>query len=170
MNCQFFCRLLFICMTCFHLFANYKAVTSLVFDTFNKDRLTFTLNAYLRNCTVPSPKDANANESPFWSWRTNSVINLGASIGHCLKETDFSTIKKALEEDVFCSVASEGRVDVVLSDRCRPKDLLRGYCAAMAKVNNDNDFNFEDFDHKAQKQGWKTTHLQINTLGWKCSI
>ena len=147
------------------------AVTSLIFETFNKDRLTFALNAYLRNRHVPTPKEANAKESPFWSWSVDSRIHLGASMVQCLKKTDFSTIKSTLGDKSFCSVSSEtGSMDVVLSDKCQPKDLLRAYCEAFAEVNEENGFNYEDFEQKAQKQGWKTTHLQINTLGWMCTI
>ena len=147
------------------------AVTSLIFETLNKDRLHFALNAYLRNRQVPSPKDVNAMESPFWSWSANSKVNLGVPMIQCLKNTDFSTVKCMLEEKAFCSLSSGmGSINVILSDKCRPKDLLRAYCEAFAKVNGKNEFSYEDFDQKAQKQGWKTSHLQMNTLGWKCTI
>ena len=63
----YFVWTLFVTMTMLHLFANYKAVTSLIFETLNKDRLLLILDAYCikKSNKLPTPREINVRESPF---------------------------------------------------------------------------------------------------------
>ena len=56
---------LFFLFTALHLFANYKAVRSVVMETFNEARLSIVLQQYLRDGRVLSPADANRQEPVF---------------------------------------------------------------------------------------------------------
>lgn len=66
--CALSCRLtfiLFFLFTVLHLFANYKAVRSVVMETFNEARLSIVLHRYLLNGQVLSPVEANQREPVF---------------------------------------------------------------------------------------------------------
>ena len=59
--------ILFFCLTVLHLFANFKAVSSLCFETLNKDRLLLVLQTYLNTNkrAVGNPKEINEKENVF---------------------------------------------------------------------------------------------------------
>lgn len=48
-----------------HLFANYKAVRSVVMETFNEARLSIVLQQYLSDKQILSPLEANRREPVF---------------------------------------------------------------------------------------------------------
>lgn len=56
---------LFFLFTILHLFANYKAVRSVVMETFNEARLSIVLQQYLRDKQILSPLQANQREPVF---------------------------------------------------------------------------------------------------------
>lgn len=56
---------LFFLFTILHLFANYKAVRSVVMETFNEARLSIVLHQYLSDKTILSPHEANQKEPVF---------------------------------------------------------------------------------------------------------
>ena len=155
-------------MTCFHLWSNYLAVTSLIFDTFNHDRLNIALEHYFRNnAVVLPPQIVNEKESPFWKWKSSKSksIILGAPFSS-IQHEEFEQVKKSLErKNYFVSCSNEGAIILVLTAQCRPDQVFRAYCEAISY--DQKDFDFEDFATKAQNQGWKTTHLQRNCQGWR---
>lgn len=162
------CRILFLTLTCFHLWTNYLAVTSLIFETFNHDRLTIALEHYFRNkAMVLPPRKVNEEESPFWKWKSSKSksIILGAPFS-TIQHEDFEQVKKSLErKNYFVSCSNEGMINLVLTTQCRPDQVFRAYCEAISY--DEKNFDFEDFATKAQNQGWKTTHLQANCQGWR---
>lgn len=57
--------MLFVCFTALHLYANYKAVTSVVMSTLNKSRFQILVNHYLATGEIASPEYVNQQESVF---------------------------------------------------------------------------------------------------------
>lgn len=57
--------ILFFLFTALHLFANYKAVRSVVMETLNEARLAIVLRRYLLDGQIPSPAEANRREPVF---------------------------------------------------------------------------------------------------------
>ena len=162
---RLFYRILFLCMTVMHLWANYKAVTVLCFETFNQERLHITLQHYWRTRVVFSPTKVNEEESPFWLWNNPSKksVTLGASFTSVQHE-DFQMVKKSLQtQNYFISTRNNQNVYVILTSQCTPSQIFRAYCEALSQ----DQFDFDDFATKAQEQGWKTTHLQMDCLGWR---
>lgn len=60
---------LFFLFTVLHLFANYKAVRSVVMETFNEARLSIVLQQYLRDGRILTPPEANQREPVFFGGR-----------------------------------------------------------------------------------------------------
>ena len=143
---------LFVTMTMLHLFANYKAVTSLIFETLNKDRLLLILDAYCikKSNKLPTPCEINIQESPFLGLVLKErqfcgkSINFGASLGYCCgkSQVHLAKIKQDLDANRFAILGSsdKSQVNMVLSDQIEPK---------------------------LKDSGWQTSNLQMSTLGWK---
>lgn len=85
LNSQKFIWGLFLFFTCLHLFANYKAVSCIVFSTFNRQRASISITHYCSSLLSPSalkvlsPKEVSQMESvlPIPSW---SPITLGGKL------------------------------------------------------------------------------------------
>uniref|UniRef100_A0A3B4XXC0 RUS family member 1 n=1 Tax=Seriola lalandi dorsalis TaxID=1841481 RepID=A0A3B4XXC0_SERLL len=73
---------LFFLFTMLHLFANYKAVRSVVMETFNEARLSIVLQQYLRDKRILSPLEANQREPVFLGVR--NAVYLPGCICVCL--------------------------------------------------------------------------------------
>lgn len=54
-----------MCFTGLHLFANFKAVSSVVMSTLNTSRLQIVVNHYLETGEIGSPEYVNQQESVF---------------------------------------------------------------------------------------------------------
>jgi hypothetical protein len=80
--------MLFVCFTCLHLFANYKAVTSVVMSTLNKARLQIVVNHYLQTGEIGSPEFVNQKESVFVGWPRIPSILVGAPFGSVVTTVD----------------------------------------------------------------------------------
>ncbi|XP_069044392.1 RUS family member 1 [Lepisosteus oculatus] len=72
--------LLFFFFTCLHLFANYRAVRSVVMETLNEARLSILVHQYLQDRRVLSPKAANQKEPVFPDLKKRVQIRLGVSL------------------------------------------------------------------------------------------
>ena len=171
---------LFVTMTMLHLFANYKAVTSLIFETLNKDRLLLILDAYCINKSnkLPTPCEINIQESPFLGLGLKEEnfcgkkINFGASLGYCCdkNQVHLAKIKQDLDANKFAILDSsdKSQVNVVLSNQIEPKNCLLAYATAFQHALEPLIcFDAKYFEEKLKDSGWQTCHLQMSTLGWK---
>ena len=171
---------LFVTMTMLHLFANYKAVTSLIFETLNKDRLLLILEAYCitKSINLPHPSEINIQESPFLGLGLKEEnfcgkkINFGASLGYCCdkNQVHLAKIKQDLDANKFAILDSwdKSQVNVVLSNQIEPKNCLVAYATAFQHALEPLIcFYAKDFEEKLKDSGWQTSHLQMSTLGWK---
>ncbi|XP_062509007.1 RUS family member 1-like isoform X2 [Corticium candelabrum] len=73
--------ILFVCFTGLHLFANFKAVSSVVMSTLNTSRLQIVVNHYLETGEIGSPEYVNQQESVFLGWPRIGSINIGVPFG-----------------------------------------------------------------------------------------
>jgi hypothetical protein len=69
------------------------------------------------------------------------------------------------------------KFNILILENCKPKDYLRAYVTAFWMAYQANrhgsgskiDFTkikFENFDAELVAAGWRTTHLQVNPIGW----
>ncbi|CAJ1076333.1 RUS1 family protein C16orf58 homolog [Xyrichtys novacula] len=79
---------LFFLFTTLHLFANYKAVRSVVMETFNEERLSIVFQQYLRDKQVLSPQEANLREPVFIEFRKTVPIKLGVRLQEVILSLD----------------------------------------------------------------------------------
>jgi hypothetical protein len=178
-------------MTFLHLFANYMAVTFLVFETLNKDRLLMILDTYYqKQQSVPSPEIVNANENAILGFGLKekhfcgTKIRLGVSLkeylDHVLSTTEgtkgLKSLAKTLEAQKFVIFKSTGQgsdefLNIAFTSNHTSKDVLKAYCQAFHRALNkslSNDgYDFDQLEHELNNAGWKTNHVQMSTQGWK---
>lgn len=65
---------LFFLFTALHLFANYKAVRSVVMETLNEARLSIVLQEYLKDGHILGPLEANQREPVFMGGNDESAV------------------------------------------------------------------------------------------------
>lgn len=65
-----------IALILMHLFSNYKAVESLIFKKFNRQRLAILLKNYYHVGVLLSPKSVNSVESVVLGWGMNGQYNI----------------------------------------------------------------------------------------------
>ncbi|KAM7371910.1 hypothetical protein PAMP_009110 [Pampus punctatissimus] len=79
---------LFFLFTALHLFANYKAVRSVVMETLNEARLAIVLQQYLSDRQILSPREANLEEPVFWEYRKAVPIKLGVRLQEVIQSPE----------------------------------------------------------------------------------
>uniref|UniRef100_A0A2K6CJ12 RUS family member 1 n=1 Tax=Macaca nemestrina TaxID=9545 RepID=A0A2K6CJ12_MACNE len=117
----------FFFLTALHIYANYRAVRSLVMETLNEGRLRLVLKHYLQRGEVLDPTAANRME-PLWTgfWPAPS-LSLGVPL-HRLVSSVFELqqlVEGHQEPYLLCWDQSRNQVQVVLNQKAGPKTVLR---------------------------------------------
>uniref|UniRef100_A0A8C5AI20 Zgc:162613 n=1 Tax=Gadus morhua TaxID=8049 RepID=A0A8C5AI20_GADMO len=118
---------LFFLFTALHLFANYKAVRSVVMETFNEARLSIVLQQYLRDGRVLSPADANRQEPVFLDFRRTASIKYGVR----LRDEELQLALKNNSKPYLLGLKN-GCVSVCLAPQVSVCDQLRAASQAIS--------------------------------------
>uniref|UniRef100_A0A3B4XX92 RUS family member 1 n=1 Tax=Seriola lalandi dorsalis TaxID=1841481 RepID=A0A3B4XX92_SERLL len=116
---------LFFLFTMLHLFANYKAVRSVVMETFNEARLSIVLQQYLRDKRILSPLEANQREPVFLEFTKTAPIRLGVR----LQEELQLTLKN--NNMPYILGVRNGCICVCLGPKASVHDEIRVMCQAV---------------------------------------
>jgi len=184
----------FFLLTCLHLYANFRAVKSLVFNTLNKDRLLLVIDSYHMDSTVPKPQTVNSRESVFLGFGLDEKrflsgkrITLGAPLSKLGPLNNVELVAESLKLNRFyIHYNGCGEINVVLSNSHLNKDLLVAYFAAyrqslmssskMEDVKGDEWWQenvavpFKSFEENLKQCGWVTEYVQLSELGWTGSF
>ncbi|KAM8845222.1 RUS family member 1 [Spinachia spinachia] len=122
---------LFILFTVLHLFANYKAVRSVVMETLNEARLSIVLQQYLRDGRILRPAEANQKEPVLLEFRKTVPIKLGVRLQEIIESPE--DLKSALKENnmPFLLAVRNDCVCVCLAPEASVSDEIRGMCQAV---------------------------------------
>ena len=109
-------------------------------------------------------------------------INLGVSLnsilsGHQNHKPVLDKIQADSQNNAFVIFQSqhENEINILVLDNCQPKDYLKAYITAFmmafaaSKSTSSASFSDNDFaglEAQLAYAGWRTTHLQINPIGW----
>ncbi|XP_028310908.1 RUS family member 1 [Gouania willdenowi] len=177
---------LFFIFTALHLYANYKAVRSVVMETFNEARLSIALQSFLSDKRVLSPPDVNRREPVFLEFGRNVPIRLGVrleDIAQSLEELDLATHGKHLP---YLMSIRKGCVCVCLSPGASVHHEIRAMCQALWlrdefktsgaaqdhwKLVHDSqkkmDAVFDDFLKGAEAAGWDVKRTLLDWDEWR---
>jgi len=139
--------LLFIVFTGIHLFANYKAVTSLQFESLNRQRLLLCLQDYMRRGAVDSVKDVNYRESVVigFGLKDKDVcrvpIKLGMSVEEVLlhdsKVEEMGIVKAICNRtdknyaNPFIVLPTKHSINVILHENIEPRQIVEAFCRSV---------------------------------------
>lgn len=107
-------------------------------------------------------------------------INLGVSLnailsGHENPKLVLDQIHADSQTNPFIIFESKhgSELNILILDNCQPKDYLKAYVTAFMRASAANnptksfsDSDFAKFEVQLSKAGWRTTHLQVNPIGW----
>uniref|UniRef100_A0A3Q3NI44 RUS family member 1 n=1 Tax=Mastacembelus armatus TaxID=205130 RepID=A0A3Q3NI44_9TELE len=117
--------IIFFLFTALHLFANYKAVRSVVMETFNEARLSIVLQQYLRDKRILSPLEGNQREPVFLEFRKTVPIKLGVRL-----QEELNLALKDNNRPYLLGVQN-GSVCVCLGPEASVQDEIRAMCQAV---------------------------------------
>ncbi|XP_059204803.1 RUS1 family protein C16orf58 homolog [Centropristis striata] len=122
---------LFFLFTALHLFANYKAVRSVVMETFNEARLSTVLQQYLRDRRVLSPLEANQREPVFFEFRKTVPVKLGVRLQEVVQSLEEFDLALKENNMPYLLGVRNGCVCVCLGPEASVCDELRAMCQAL---------------------------------------
>ncbi|XP_040572501.1 RUS family member 1 [Lepeophtheirus salmonis] len=162
---------LFIILTCLHLISNFYGVKSLIFDTFNRERLSNVLKHYLEGQIILSPKICNRQEPVLSSHEYKHCFGYSICLGSSAQNHTDTIISKQgkIKEDGFIIIqdSTNKRIDVILSND--HPDLIRVYFEVFILVCNEkfNGITYEQFCEDATSSGWSLDKAQIFTYPYR---
>ncbi|TKS92296.1 RUS1 family protein C16orf58 -like protein [Collichthys lucidus] len=122
---------LFFLFTALHLFANYKAVRSVIMETFNEARLSIVLQQYLRDKRILSPPEANLREPVFMEFRKTVPIKLGVRLQDVVQSPEELNLALKNNNMPFLLGVRNGCVCVCLGPEASVHDEIRAMCQAV---------------------------------------
>ncbi|XP_077397928.1 RUS family member 1 [Festucalex cinctus] len=148
---------LFFFFTALHLYANYKAVRSVVMETLNEARLAIMLRHFLRDGHVPTPLEANREEPVFLEFRKTLPIKLGVRLHEVVQSPE--ELRLALKKDApFLLGFTNGCVCVCLAAHANTRDEIRAMCQAI--------WLSDKLSSSRQHQGfWEMVHKSYELMG-----
>ncbi|KAM3597557.1 uncharacterized protein V6R79_006059 [Siganus canaliculatus] len=122
---------LFFLFTFLHLFANYKAVRSVVMETFNDARLSIVLQQYLQDGQILSPLQANQREPVFIEFGKAVPIKLGVRLQEVVQSPEELNLALRKNRMPFLLGVQNGCVCVCLRPEASVCDEIRAMCQAV---------------------------------------
>ncbi|CAL1587668.1 unnamed protein product [Knipowitschia caucasica] len=128
--------LLFSLFTVLHLVANFKAVRSVVMETFNEERLQVVWTNFVQTGKILTPREANAVE-PLLNWCSGTVpVRLGVKLQELrLSAEHFQRLTQAVQQRRFLIAVRDGCVFVVLLIGASVTDELQSMCQCLSLRN-----------------------------------
>jgi len=186
---EFLTWILFVVFTFLHIFANVKAMQSLVFDTLNDNRADIVTRKFLLSGKVPSPDDVAVQEPVLHLMSPTPWLSIGESY------SVLSSVRDKLHAEIGCrnlylmkvTVSSSPTCRVVLHEAAASIDIIHAYLHAHRlrqelleqlktqdvaavreavgvtrnRIARDMNERFSDFVDKLTLQGWKLDPLQL---------
>jgi len=145
---------LFIILTLLHIYANYRAVSCLVFSTLNSARLKIVMDSWRKDGKVLQPEEANRLEQVFLP------TSLNVRFGVSLSELEPGEAGQLVE--VGCTLLKRGKgpVRVVVGQGAQPKDIYRAAVSAMLGSEE------QGLVDKLEEAGWDLSLLALHNQGY----
>ncbi|XP_051904196.1 RUS1 family protein C16orf58 homolog [Hippocampus zosterae] len=177
---------LFFLFTALHLFANYKAVRSVVMETLNEARLAIVLRHFLQDGYVPTPLETNREEPVFFEFRKTLPIKLGVRLQEVVQSPEQFRLALMRKDAPFLIGITNGCVQVCLSAHAHTRDEIRAMCQAiwlserLSPSGRHQDFwemvhksyilidtEFDRFHKGVEAAGWDVTRTLLDWDEWR---
>ncbi|KAM4698028.1 RUS family member 1 isoform 2-T2 [Rhinophrynus dorsalis] len=178
--------LLFFLLTSLHLYANYRAVRSIVMDTLNQSRLSIVLHHYLKDGQILAPAAANRREPLLPGLGSQIAVSLGVPL-HCLVSSvsQMEMLQRGNHSRYLLGWKEDtGSLAVVLHERASSADVIRasvhaeilhqkttstdpGRFSILSETHNQLNRWFSDFLHGLPASGWVTERNMLDSDDWR---
>ncbi|XP_075034812.1 RUS family member 1 [Mixophyes fleayi] len=180
--------LLFVCLTSLHIYANYRAVRSIVMETLNQSRLSIVLEYFLREGRILSPAEANCREPllPGLGWQV--PVSVGVPLSTVVSSVSHMKLLKKGNDSLYLLGwrKDTGRLAVVLHERARSVDIIRSVVHAevlhqrsgstdpvrfsiLAETHGLVSHMFPDFHNGLCASGWTTDRNVLDSDDWRAN-
>lgn len=180
--------LLFLLLTSLHLYANYRAVRSVVMETLNQSRLTIVLEHFLLEGRVLSPAEANAQEPLLPGLGSHVSVDVGVPLHAVISSvSELELLRKG--HDCLYLLGwrrATGRLAVVLHERAGSADVIRSVVHAqilhrktlcsdparyriLAETHGELSRIFPDFSDGLCAAGWVTDRNLLDSDDWRAN-
>ncbi|XP_041813434.1 RUS1 family protein C16orf58 homolog [Chelmon rostratus] len=149
---------LFFLFTTLHLFANYKAVRSVVMETFNEARLSIVLQQYLKDRQILNPLEANQREPVFLEFRKAVPIKLGVRLQEVVQSPEELHLALKKNNMPFLLGVKNGCVCVCLGPEASVHDEIRVMCQAVWLSRKLSHLTDGDPHAQQQQSHWELVH------------
>ncbi|XP_040918871.1 RUS1 family protein C16orf58 homolog [Toxotes jaculatrix] len=149
---------LFVLFTILHLFANYKAVRSVVMETFNEARLSIVWQQYLRDKRILSPLEANQREPVFFDFRKTVPIKLGVRLQEVVQSPEELQLALKKNNMPYLLGVRDGCICVCLGPEASVHDEIRAMCQAVWISNMLSPPTSTDPATQKQQSNWEMVH------------
>ncbi|CAJ0962125.1 unnamed protein product [Ranitomeya imitator] len=180
--------LLFLLLTCLHLYANYRAVRSVIMETLNQSRLSIVLEHFLRAGRIMSPAEANPKEPLLPGLGTQVSVDVGVSLSVVISSVSQLELLKKGNESLYLLGwrRDTGRMAVVLHERSSSVDVIRSVVHAeilhrksscsdparykiLAETHGYVSRIFPDFYYGLCASGWLTDRNLLDSDDWRAN-
>ncbi|XP_067332981.1 RUS1 family protein C16orf58 homolog isoform X2 [Channa argus] len=165
---------LFFLFTILHLFANYKAVRSVVMETFNEARLSIVLHQYLIDKRILSPFEANQKEPVFFECRKIVPIKLGVRLQEVVQSPEELNLALKNNNMPYLLGVQNGCVCVCLGPEASVHDEIRAMCQALwlqsmfshSASNKQSHWEMVHDSHKQMDMVFSQFFSGVEAAGW----
>ncbi|KAM4024068.1 RUS family member 1 [Anomaloglossus baeobatrachus] len=180
--------LLFFLLTCLHLYANYRAVGSVIMETLNQSRLAIVLDHFLLEGQILSPAEANPKEPLLPGLGTQVSVDVGVPLSAVISSVSQLELLKKGNDCLYLLGwrRDSGRIAVVLHERAGSVDVIRSVLHAeilhrktscsdparysvLAETHGYVNRMFPDFCHGLRAAGWLTDRNLLDSDDWRAN-
>ncbi|XP_044159106.1 RUS family member 1 [Bufo gargarizans] len=180
--------LLFLLLTCLHLYANYRAVRSVVMETLNQSRLSIVLEHYLLEGRILSPAEANPKELLLPGLGAQVPVDVGVALNAVVSSASQLELLKKGNDSLYLLGwrRDTGRLAVVLHEKASSADIIRSVVHAeilhrktfssdparygiLAETHGLVSGMFPDFRHGLCASGWVTDRNLLDSDDWRAN-
>ncbi|GAB4840119.1 Protein root UVB sensitive 3, variant 4 [Ancistrocladus abbreviatus] len=182
----------FLSLTMFHMYANYKAVSSLSLNTLNTERSSILLQHFMLTGQVLAPEQVSMKEHVLplwtnpWDWRDTKILHTRvhlavkvSSLNHNYMMELFRCMGSYYKKAMYVLLEKNGIISVVMHKDSTHTDALQSFMHALVMLTlldkkrahaaswSWMDKHYKDFLLKLQSSGWKTERLLTHSVVWK---
>ncbi|XP_068509446.1 RUS family member 1 isoform X2 [Syngnathus scovelli] len=169
---------LFFLFTALHLFANYKAVRSVVMETLNEERLSIALRRFLHDGRVLTPMEANRQEPVFLEFRKTLPIKLGVRLQEVVQSPEELRLALMRKDAPFLLGITNAHAHtrdeiratcqaIWLSHVSSPSRQREGLSQMVHESYKLMDTAFDAFHKGLQAAGWDVTRTLLDWDEWR---
>ncbi|KAF7827976.1 protein root UVB sensitive 3 [Senna tora] len=186
---------LFMSLTLFHMYANYRAVLCLALTSLNPERSSILWQHFLKTGHVLSPKQVSSLEHVlpiiFTSWTSTNAKSLHKQVHLGMRVSSFDmsnslfyllVIDLFLFVEKYLLVERKGVIHVIVHKDSQAADILKSFFHALVmahktgqskSLHSDSqrwmDDQYDVFLQKLKSSGWKTERLLSPSVIWRAN-